>query len=477
MPILKSTKVHFIDEIKPARIRFSSGESLEVLSYDGKYDLDLKQIDIAPAIADPHVHFRESYSPNINEWENYYKKGIIKKNYADLIRTIQQEKKTYGVKQGILAALKGGVWLVGAMSNTSFPAADKKIWQKTNQQYQSYALAEISHPIYIHLWHYAHPQSEPIAGQCAKDFGTTFGAENISFTDREKIYQKHSKASVRFHNDRAPHKISLTEFAKNYKKTNSALLHDDYFHHSLVLKEQKMVYEWAKKHHLDSLIPMHIPSGSALKQMLNFQKEKQLNIELEVGLDYLSTCQEDKTDNTRFINYRRPAHTPREEQITLIEELKKIAQQKNIWIGSDHAPHSKKAKEWKNGLPASPGTRCLELYAILLQRLITHSNFEPLAVDRLASYNPQNHILKYMKKHFDFPQPVGSIKTGNMANLRIFDTEAPFVMDEKKMAQELQDREYHSGFLYRKDLQGKNLMTIVNGNCFDTRKTPHKIDL
>ena len=29
MPILKSTKVHFIDEIKPARIRFSSGESLE----------------------------------------------------------------------------------------------------------------------------------------------------------------------------------------------------------------------------------------------------------------------------------------------------------------------------------------------------------------------------------------------------------------------------------------------------------------
>ena len=88
---------------------------------------------------------------------------------------------------------------------------------------------------------------------------------------------------MRFHNDRAPNKISLAEFAKSYKGKNSALLHDDYFHHSLVLKEQKMVYEWAKKHHLDSLIPMHIPSGSALKQMLNFQKEKQLNIELEVG--------------------------------------------------------------------------------------------------------------------------------------------------------------------------------------------------
>ena len=155
--------------------------------------------------------------------------------------------------------------------------------------------------------------------------------------------------------------------------------------------------------------------------------------------------------------------------------MKKIAKQKNVWIGSDHAPHSKKAKEWKNGLPASPGTRCLELYGILLQRLITHSNFDPLSVDRLASYNPQNHILKYMEKHFNFPQPVGSIKTGNMANLRIFDTAASFVMDEKKMAQDLQDREYHSGFLYRKDLQGKNLMTIVNGNCFDTRESPQII--
>ena len=80
-----------------------------------------------------------------------------------------------------------------------------------------------------------------------------------------------------------------------------------------------------------------------------------------------------------------------------------------------------------------------------------------------------------MEKHFNFPQPVGSIKTGNMANLRIFDTAASFVMDEKKMAQDLQDREYHSGFLYRKDLQGKNLMTIVNGNCFDTRESPQII--
>ena len=122
MTIFKSKKIHFKNEIKPARVSFASGAPLEVLPYDGVCDLDFKEIDIAPAIADPHVHLRESYSPSYAEWEEYYEKGIVKKNYQELIEAIRQEKKTYGVKQGILAALKGGVWLVGAMSNTSFPA-------------------------------------------------------------------------------------------------------------------------------------------------------------------------------------------------------------------------------------------------------------------------------------------------------------------------------------------------------------------
>ena len=437
--------------------------------------MDLKEIDIAPAIADPHVHLRESYLPSYAEWEEYYEKGVVKKRYQEVVQDICQEKKNYGVKQAILAALKGGVWLVGAMSNTSFPAADKRIWKKATQQYQNHLLNSIKYPIYIHLWHYAHPKSEPIAGQCAKDFGTTFGAENISLADREKIYKLHSQSAIRFHNDRAPAGIGLAEFSKSYKGKNSALLHDDYFHHSLVLEEQEMVFQWAEKYCLDNLIPMHIPSGSALRQALNFQKRGKVNLELEIGLDYLVTCQEDKIDETRFFNYRRPAHTSKEEQIYLIEELKKIAQQKDVWIASDHAPHTKQAKEWKNGLPNSPGTRCLELYGVLLQQLIARWGFDALEVDHLASYNPQNHILKFMKKYFNFAYPVGSIKTGNMANLRIFDTEASFVMDEKKMAQDLQDREYHSGFLYREDLQGKNLMTIVNGNCFDTRESPQII--
>ena len=81
-------------------------------------------------------------------------------------------------------------------------------------------------------------------------------------------------------------------------------MHDDYFHHSLVLEEQEMVFQWAEKYCLDNLIPMHIPSGSALRQALNFQKRGKVNLELEIGLDYLVTCQEDKIDETRFFNYR-----------------------------------------------------------------------------------------------------------------------------------------------------------------------------
>ena len=49
------------------------------------------------------------------EWEEYYEKGVVKKRYQEVVQDICQEKKNYGVKQAILAALKGGVWLVGAM--------------------------------------------------------------------------------------------------------------------------------------------------------------------------------------------------------------------------------------------------------------------------------------------------------------------------------------------------------------------------
>ena len=477
MPILKSKHVHFLTEIKPARIRVREKLPLELLDFKGECDFDFGEAHIAPAIADPHVHFRESYLPTKQEWGEFWEQGLISTSYPDTLHNIAQERANYTVEKGILAALKGGAWLVGAMSNTAFPAITKKIWEKTIEQYQSYKLTRSEHPIYFHLWHYAHPSVKKITKQCAKDFGSTFGSSGFSTEQREQLYQKHRGSAVRFHNDRA-RKESIAEFLIRQKTKPEALLHDFYYTPDLVLKEQATVYKLAKKYELATLVALHIPSGSALKQMLEFQLAGHLNIELEIGLDYLVNNSEQKINNpTRWMNYRRPAHTSFEEQKYLINLLKKNTQNDRIWIGSDHAPHTKEAKTWKNKLPSSPGTRCLEFYGVILQNLVDKWGFSFLEIDRLASYNPQKHLLKYMKEYQNFLYPIGSIETGNMANLRIFEPNSRSQVSEKIMANWLKDPEYHSSLCTRGDLRGQNLMTIVNGVCFDTRKTPMKIKI
>ena len=472
MPILKSKNIHFLEVIRPARLRVVAGEALEVLAYEGSCDWDFEQTHIAPAISDPHVHFRESYSPSQQEWEEYWELDFIKNDYKETLQKIVLEKQNYSVKNGILASLKGGVWFVGAMSNTTFPAITEKIWKKTIQQYQNTLLVGRKNPLYFHLWHYAHPKAEKIMGQCAKDFGSTFGAGGFSKQERENIYKKHQNCDIRFHNDRA-RKESITQFLKKQTTNPEALLHDWYYSGDLVLQEQQEVYNLAKKYQLATLIPLHIPTGSALEQALRFQKENILNIELEIGLDYLvNHWEQKKNDPTRWYNYRRPAHSSKQEQIFLIELLKKNTHNLNLWIGSDHAPHTKKTKKWKNKLPSVPGTRCIEFFGSILQELVNNWGFSYLEIDKIASYNPAKHLQKYRQKYASFPYPVGAIQSGNMANLRVFNPHLKPKVSEQTMAKQLQDNEYHSSLCQRDDLKGKNLMTIVNGVCFDTREEP-----
>lgn len=475
MPLLKSKKVHFLGEIRPARIQITEKQPLKILDYEGSSDWNFADAHIAPAIADPHVHFRESYRPSLAEWEEFWQRKLITTDYKTTLQKIDVEKQNYSVKNGILAALKSGVWLVGAMSNTSFPAITKKIWEKTIQQYQNQKLGELCNPVYFHLWHYGHPEVEKIEGQCVKDFGSTFGAAGFSKEQREKLYQKHKNSDLRFHNDRARAE-SITDFLKSQKTNPEALLHDFYYCAELVLQEQQEIYNLAKKHQLASLITLHIPTGSAFKQMLDFQKQKELNIELEVGLDYLVNNQEQKQkSSSRWINYRRPAHPSFEEQKFLIEQLKKNTNNKKIWIGSDHAPHTKAAKKWQGKLPAAPGTRCLEFFGAILQKLVDQWGYSYEQIDRLASYHPQEHLQKYRAKYAPFPYKIGAIQTGNMANLRIFDPKLPAKTSSQKLAIWLEDQEYHSSLCNRTDLKSQNLMTIINGICFDTREKPKRI--
>ena len=111
-----------------------------------------------------------------------------------------------------------------------------------------------------------------------------------------------------------------------------------------------------------------------------------------------------------------------------------------IFFGSDHAPHSREAKEFHNGLPGSPGTRNIEHSLQFYCELVNHYGYRWADIDRLAAINPAKHVAQF----YEFPYEIGALKTGAMANLAIFDPEVPYQVDEAALASELEDPEYHS---------------------------------
>ncbi len=63
------------------------------------------------------------------------------------------------------------------------------------------------------------------------------------------------------------------------------------------------------------------------------------------------------------------------------------------------------------------------------------------------------------------------MQTGAMANLAIFDETATYEVDEDRLAEELEDPEYHSALKGEPNLRGHSLFTVVNGKVYDVQST------
>ena len=94
--------------------------------------------------------------------------------------------------------------------------------------------------------------------------------------------------------------------------------------------------------------------------------------------------------------------------------------------------------------------------------LIENYDYTWADIDRLASINPAKHMARYFK----FPYEVGTMQSGAMANLTIFDPEADYQVDESSLAKRLEDPHYHSALNGEKELKGKTLYTVTNGNVW-----------
>ncbi len=449
-------------EIVPAWIRCSPGEPLDIkLGQRHSVDIELTdELHVALARVDPHVHFRESVIPSPEEFakDPYHPAD---QTYESLLERIQNEKQNYDVQRGSLAALKGGVWLVGAMGNVAWPPLGRERWEKMDRYYREQA------QVFTHVWPRIELGIPPIVGQEEKDFGSTFGGSGIATEQRREMYFQRQGGMISYHNDKPRDDISMAEFREQVQPPGY-LLHHLYYDGERVLAAQREIFDIAREAQLKRLLTRHIPTGPALEMILTSRVESEVELPAEVGLDYLYFNRDMLHSRaTRWINYRRPALPSCEDQASLIELTREAAQRHDplTFIGSDHAPHTFQAKQMKeDGLPGSPGTRVLEHTQQVLMNLIHTHNFSHADVDWLTSIVPARYIAQYR----DFPYPVGKMEAGAMANLVIFNSHETYQVDEAQLRKQLYDPEYHTA--YRDEsLRGKVYFTVVNGQVYDVQ--------
>lgn len=448
-------------ESAAGEVHCSEGEPLEI-ALGSKTADSIKLPDtvhIALGRVDPHVHFRESAVPTREEVEEYGPEGV---DFDSLVESIHSTNSQYSIRSGCLAALKGGVCLVGAMGNTPWGPVGPYRHERTQTHYSKESLLPII------VWPRMEPGAAPIPGHEGKDFGSTFGGSGLTGQTRHKMYELWKGEAVSYHNDQGRADESLSEF-NNRVQPDSRLLHHEYFDGATVLACQKETMDLAQSVGLSSLLARHIPTGPALQQILDRAKSAPFALPMEIGLDYVYWCRErllEQAPETALINYRRPAHPSREDQQSLIRLTQETVRAgHSIFFGSDHAPHSRAAKRFNEGLPGSPGTRNIEHSLQYYFELTTNYGYTWNDIDRLASINPAKHVSQF----YTFPLEIGTMKTGAMANLAIFDASSDYQVDEPKLAHELEDPEYHSALLGEKGLRGKSLFTVVNGKVYDVQ--------
>ena len=449
-------------ELASGEVSCAPGEPMEV--FLGERTSDSIKLSYTSHLAlgrvDPHVHFRESAIPTPEEHASH---GPADIDYQSLVEDIRKANCGYSVRSGCLSALKGGVSIVGAMGNTPWGPVGPYRQQRTQEHYDKQSL------IPIIVWPRMEPGAAPISGHEGKDFGSTFGGSGLTGQVRKDMYALWKGEAVSYHNDQARADESIEAF-KERLHPDERLLHHQYFDGSTVLACQKETMDIAESVGVSSLLARHIPTGPALQQILDRAKSAPFKLPAEIGLDYIYWNQDrllQQQKEIALINYRRPAHPTREDQLALIAlTLESVRDGYAIFFGSDHAPHSREAKTFHNGLPGSPGTRNIEHSLQFYSELVNHHGYTWHDIDQLAAINPAKHVAQFCK----FPYEIGALKTGAMANLAIFDPEVPYQVDEAALTSELEDPEYHSAMTGEKGLRGQPLFTVANGRVFQVDK-------
>ncbi|MBC2604557.1 hypothetical protein [Pelagicoccus albus] len=467
---ISSSNIHLDDRtLASGVLTCTPGEPLSI-DLRGSMTADIELPDsahVALGRFDPHVHFRETAIPTREEVEEHGPEGV---DYDELVANIEKANSLYSVRSGCLSALKGGVSVVGAMGNTPWGPVGAYRHERIQDHYTQGA------PIPIVMWPRMEPGAAAIAGHEGKDFGSTFGGSGLTGQTRRDMFELWRGQAVSYHNDQARSDETIAQF-KDRVQPDDILLHHEYFNGDTVLACQKETMELAKEAGLSSLLARHIPTGPALQQILDARDEMPYALPAEVGLDYVYWCRErllTQKRETALLNYRRPAHPSRADQLSLIEITRDTVRSgdQSIFFGTDHAPHPLASKSFKNGFPGAPGTRNIEHSLQFYGELLQHYGYTHHDIDLLASINPAKHMAKF----YQFPFPVGTMTEGAMANLAIFDPKASYTVDESALTSQLEDPHYFSALKGEEGLLGKSLFTVANGRVWDVSGKPSPLN-
>lgn len=467
---ISSKNIHLDDgSLASGILTCAPGKPLELdLSNSSSADIHLSDTaHVALGRFDPHVHFREAPMPTREEVEEYGDKNA---HYDELVANIKNANSLYSIRSGCLAALKAGVTAVGAMGNTAWGPVGPYRHAQNQAHYNSQALIPIT------LWPRMEPGAAPLPGHEGKDFGSTFGGSGLTGQSRRDMFELWRGQAVSYHNDQARSDETIAEF-KDRIQPDDILLHHEYFNGDTVLACQAETMSIAKAAGVSSLLARHIPTGPALQQILDARSEMPYKLPTEIGLDYVYWCRErllTQKRETALINYRRPAHPSRVDQQALIELTRDTVRSgdQQIFFGTDHAPHPPAAKAFKNGFPGAPGTRNIEHSLQYYLELVRNYGYTWHDIDRLASMNPAKHMAQFV----DSPFEVGTMKSGAMANLSVFDPTIPYEVNETELAEQLEDPHYHSALKGEADLWGQTLFTVADGRVWDVKNQPKPLN-
>lgn len=391
-----------------------------ITAKDGEETIDLTGKYITPGLVDIHCHLRE---PGFNAKET--------------------------IKTGIASATEGGYTAICPMANTN-PAVDNS----ATLTYTISKAKEVSdigfHPICA--------LTKGLKGEKIVNISELLDNGAIAFSDDGKPIENMRllTEAVKYVNS---HGAVIISHSEDSSLAQGGVINEgkvsartglkgipDITETVAVARELEAVRKANGKYHF-----AHISTKRSI-ELIRQAKKEGMNITCETAPHYFSLTEDDMIDYDARFKVNPPLRT-KEDLEAVLEGLKDGTID---IIATDHAPHT--VMEKQSPIQIAPmGIAGFETsLSVALTYLVHKNGFKLIDVIRKLSYNPA--CLFGLSNQ-------GRVKEGGKANLTVIDINERYIVDASKFKSKCRISPFDG-----KELQGRAIMTIINGRITETGK-------